>query len=287
MKTNNLLIISALFLTQMFSSCKKEVIETTTPKTYIPTAASIEATATDKTYTNTLVYKTVLIAFGAGMGNLNVFKNEESYSSCATITIDSSTSPKHVTIDFGSSGCSLDDGTPVTGVITGTYNDQNLGNLNSKATLDLSNFYIDGNHILGTFDIQNKTVALGGNYFYDITVTGGNVIFGSDGRIVKNDVSWLVEWDRNNTNTREDDSFNFTGTSSGVTSGGDAYTETITSPLVMSRASSCVRQFISGVSELTINNQPNMTIDYGNGDCDSRAEIIQDGITTRIVLRSY
>lgn len=270
----------------MISSCKKEVIEKTNTKN-VPTTASVEAAAADKTYANSLIYKTILIAFGAGVGDINAFKADESYVGCANITIDSSSFPNHVTIDFGSSGCTLSDGTPVTGVITGTYTHQNLGTPGSTAMLDMSGLYINGDNVLGSFNIHNKGMKTNGDYSFDIVLTGGNIVFGSDGHQFKQEVNWLVEWLRNGNTDKNDDFFRFTGITTGETSDGDAYTENITEPLNISRAPGCVRQFVSGVSVLNIAGQPDMTIDYGDGTCDRRAEVTQGGVRTRIELATY
>ncbi|HLP52749.1 MAG TPA: hypothetical protein VK154_17795 [Chitinophagales bacterium] len=287
MKTSHLLIVSALTLTQFFSSCKKEIVE---PPKNVTTQASVETIANDKAYLNSVYYKTLLVAFGAGMGDINMFKNDEAsdiLAGCATVTTDTTVFPYQVTINFGTSGCTLSDGTPVTGVIYGTYTNRNLGTSGSTATLDMSNFYINGNQVLGTFSVHNKGAFGGGNYFFDLSVGGGELKYGSDGRLVKQDVTWLVEWQANGTATKEDDFFAFTGTASGITSNGDSYTETIAEPLLMSRATGCVRQFVSGQTVATISGQPDLTINYGDGTCDTRADAVQNGVSVRINLQNF
>lgn len=287
MKTNHLIIISALSLLQIFSSCKKETIQPNTKST--PTSESVQAIAEDKTYMNTLVYKTVLITFGASVGDINAFKTENSdnlLASCAVITTDTSVFPYRATIDFNN-GCTLNDGTPVSGVIHATYTHGNLGVVGSTAVLDMDSFYINSNHLIGNFTLHNKGNNANSNLEFDVTISGGNLIFGSDGRIVKQDVSWLVEWQANGTLVKDDDFFSFSGTASGVTSNGDNFTESITSPLLMSRDQNCVREFISGVTVAQIDNNPDLTIDYGTSTCDTKADATQGGVTVRIDLQDY
>lgn len=299
MKTNHLIILTAVFFAQLFSSCKKEetlvpptnngnnttLTTNRPPVTMAPTLATVTAKAQDKTHINSLVFKSMFIAFGAGMGDINHFKNADAQSSCAVITIDSSVSPSNVTIDFGTSGCTLDDGTPVTGIISGTFTGD-LAIAGNTAVLDMNNFTINGNLLGGTFTIHNNGDA-SGNYIWSVDVAGGSLEYGSDGRIVKQSVDWDVELFLNDVADRTDDMYSFTGTSSGQTSDGDNYTELITDPLIVKGGPGCVHEFVQGISVMTIVAQPNLTINYGTGACDLNAEASQNGVRTTITLKAH
>lgn len=289
MKPNSFksLIVMVAITIAGLSSCKKEDVK---PVTTTPTSASVEAIASEKAAMNYLTFKSIMIAFGATRGNMDIYKTddvESILSACATITKDTSVFPYEFRVEI-QPNCTLDDGTPVSGIIKGTWTDNNFGSVaGSIATIDFDSFYLNNNHVLGRIRMQNKSTDVSGNTFFDIQMTNGSMIYGSDGRLIKQDVIWLLEWKTMGNNDREDDTYNITGTSSGVTSNGDSYTEQITTPLVISRASGCVRHFISGITVAQIANNPDMEIDYGSGICDRRAVVTQGGVSRVITLDDY
>jgi hypothetical protein len=289
MKPNSFksLIVMVAITVAGLSSCKKEDVK---PITTTPTPASVEAIASENAAINYFTFKSIMIAFGATKGNMDIYKTDDVddiLSSCSVITKDTTVFPYEFRVEI-QPNCTLNNGTPVSGVIKGTWTDKNFGSVaGSRATLDFDSFYINGSHVLGRMTLQNKSTDISGNTFFDIQMTNGAMIFGSDGRLVKQDVIWLLEWKTLGNNDREDDTYNITGHSSGVTSNGDSYTEQITTPLVISRASGCVRHFISGVTLAQINNNPDMQIDYGDGICDRRAVVTQGGISRVITLQDY
>jgi hypothetical protein len=290
MKTKSIKSYVAIAMITMagFSSCQKENIQP--GKKNQPTTAEVQTLAEDQAYMNHFAYKSIMIAFGASAGNLDMYKNEgadESLTSCATVTKDTTVFPYQIRIDFGT-GCTLNNGTPISGVINATWNNANFGTVaGSHATLDFDSFYVNGNHVLGLMTLQNKGANANGNTTFDISISNGSMVYGSDGRMIKQNVSWVLEWMANGTPIKDDDFFSFTGTASGVTSTGDSYTDSITTPLTISRDPNCVREFISGVTLAQVANNPDLQIDYGSGICDNRADVIQGGVTTRITLQDY
>lgn len=290
MKTKNLLFISALSVLQIFSSCKKENI--VPPLTKDKTnAANIETVSSEKTELNYLAFKTTMMTFGAIMGNVNAFKTENGsdfLSGCAVVTKDTSVFPHLITIDFGS-GCTLNDGSLVTGKINATYTNSDFLTAGSESTMDLNTdtFYIGGNRILGQWTLHSNGRNVDGNSTFSMNVSNCGLIYGSDGRIIKQNVQWVSELFTNATPETGDDMISITGTSDGVTSDGDSYTDNITTPLIISRDPNCVRHFISGVTVAQITSKPDLTIDYGDGTCDTRADATQNGTTVRIQLQQY
>ncbi len=291
MKTKSIMSYAFIVMITIagLSSCKKENLQPSLSKNQL-SATSVQMLAENKASMNHLVYKTILIAFGASTGDINAFKNENSdqlLGNCATITKDTTVMPYTIRIDFDNN-CTLNDGSPVTGFITATWTNNNFGIVaGSQAVLNYDSFYINGNHILGIITIQNKGTNANGNTDFDINMTNGSMIYGSDGSLVKQDVQWLLEWIKNGTSNKDDDFFSFTGTASGVTSNGDNYTETIINPLLISRDPNCVHMFVSGVTLAVIDNNPDLQIDYGPGTCDDRADATQGGVTVRITLKNY
>ena len=269
------------------SSCKKENIQ---PVKQVTAKESLEVVAVDQAIRNGLAYQTLNIALAAISDNMGSFKNESSdnfLASCAVVTKDTSVFPHTINVDFGS-GCTLDNGATVSGTISGTYTGGKIKSTpGAQATLDFTNFHVNGNQVLGLMSFENLGTNGNSNAVISMDMTNGSMIYGSDGRQIRQNLQWEVELITNGTPQKEDDTYSFTGTADGVTSNGDAYTDQITVPLIISRDPACVKQFISGTTVAQIANNPDLTIDYGTGACDTEASATQNGSTVRIQLANY
>jgi hypothetical protein len=120
-----------------------------------------------------------------------------------------------------------------------------------------------------------------GNLVYKIEV---------DGSIVKANggtITWKStrerEWTAGITTLLNplDDMYSITGTASGTTASGGAYTIRITAPLV--RKMNCY-WFESGKIELTPAGGSTWSLDYGNSGCDAKATVSVSGLSYDIVL---
>ena len=140
MKTKSIksYVAVALLAVVGLNSCKKENVVPTNVKDQAKTE-QVQVMAEDQSYMNLLVYKTVMMTFGATSGNINSFKNEstdELLSGCATVTKDTTVFPHTLLIEF-SSGCTLKDGSPVSGFITASFSNKDFGvTPGSTATID-------------------------------------------------------------------------------------------------------------------------------------------------------
>ena len=205
---------------------------------------------------------------------------ERSFGSCATVTIDpplpDQTFPKTITIDFGTSGCTGDDGRVRTGkivaVMSGLYREEGT-------VIDVTpdNYTVNGYSVNGSKTITNNGRNGSGNLSYSVNVSNAKII-SPDG----DEVSW------NSTRTREwiegeetnfwtdglsgilDDVYLITGNASGTNRDGRAFTVTITKAL---RAQLDCRWITSGTIELEPDKLKKRTIDFGNGGCDNEATV--------------
>ena len=202
--------------------------------------------------------------------------------SCPVITVDHPDStfwPKVITVDYGDLCVGLHDRTrsgKIIITITGRYMVPG-----SRRTVELVDYYVDGVHVEGTRTTTNE----GRN-------DAGNLVFSTilkDGKITKNDTTIITrEYERyrewvagEETRNRWDDVFFITGNGSGTTFCGHSYEMTITSPL--ERARSC-RFIKSGTVSITIDDNPPITLDYGDGTCDNIATITNGDDTREIEL---
>ncbi|MFH0895924.1 MAG: hypothetical protein V2A54_15935, partial [Bacteroidota bacterium] len=115
--------------------------------------------------------------------------------SCATVTVspaDTTTFPKTITVDFGTIGCTSNDGILRKGKIvigmTGKYRTPG-----SIITVSLVDYYKDGTLIEGTKTVTNKGKNGENHTYFDIEVEDAKITT-EDGRIISWNSSRKREW---------------------------------------------------------------------------------------------
>jgi hypothetical protein len=202
-------------------------------------------------------------------------------SACATVSIDTVTVPHKITIDFGTSNCLCNDLRNRRGKIIATFSGK-FGNVGSAISVSFVDYFVNDNQIKGTKTDTYMGLNNAGHPVINISV---------DGQIVKANNGGTISW----TSTRQrewvagfntldwsDDVYSITGTASGVKASGQAYTITITKPLV--RKMNCY-WFESGTVDVTPEGKAVRTLDYGSTGCDANATVSILGYTFPIVLR--
>jgi len=264
MKTNGKFLAMLLLLigTSLFS-CKKENNEEN------EMATSEDMALSESTFDQ--IFKEV-------DGNASENGLRKSYP---IVTIDSTISPRTMTIDYGSSNFLCNDGNYRRGKIrvswTGRYRD-----VNTVISSTFDNFYQNDNKVEGSKTITNTGRNASGQLTFSIVV---------DGKIT-NTANEVITWKSNRTrtwvsgeNTRIwlDDKYSISGEANGINRNGFTFTTKITSPLSIDL--SCQWRIVAGAIELTPENKPTRTIDYGNGTCDRIATVSVRGRTYTIQLR--
>jgi hypothetical protein len=288
-KCSKVLFISSLLM--FFSSCeKKDVVLDSS------TGDSDVTTAIDNSLAEGLFNDAESIADQASQGQLTFFlpvfdkdieklngevKNVYEKSNCATVYHDTSSSPKVLTIDFGSVNCLCNDGRNRRGEVIVSYEGR-YRDTNSMHTISFNDYYVNDNQVLGTKTVLNNGLNSDGKINFSIEV---------DGSIVKSNSTDTIVWVSSRTRTWEeghsttfnwlDDVYTITGNASGVNSAGISYTINITSPLRM--ALNC-RWISSGAIEVKPEGKLKRLVDYGAGSCDASATITIAGISFPIVL---
>lgn len=202
-------------------------------------------------------------------------------SSCATISHDSTSTPKTITIDFGSSNCLCNDGKNRRGQINVSYTGKYKDSL-SVHSISFTDYYVNDNLVLGTKTVTNNGRNADGYLNYSIDV---------DGKLVKANTTDTIEWVSNRNRVWLegestllnwlDDVYSIYGTASGVNSAGVSYTAVITTPL--RRALSCY-YFDSGVLEITPAGKVKRVIDFGDGTCDASATVSIAGYSFPVTM---
>lgn len=204
-------------------------------------------------------------------------------SSCATITHDTISSPRILTIDFGATNCLCNDGRYRHGKIiisyTGMYRDS--GNV---ITFTFDNYAVNDHVVTNTSTkvVTNKGRKSNGHPWYTI-YESGSVIKPNNGGTI----TWLSnrenEWIAGYTTKWWwlDDEYLISGTASGITAKSLAYTMTITTPLHIML--NC-HWIVAGVINLIPLGRDTYTLDYGNGTCDNQATVKYRNKTYNITL---
>ena len=280
MKTTFKLFITAVTLSAVIIGCKKENNEDNDTS-----AAADNATA--QVYFNDMGN----IANEAAIsGNVSSYKNENSdgiLSACASVVFDTlnHSDADSVTVDFGTTNCLCGDGRYRRGKILVTYTGRYRDSA-TVVTVSPLNYYINDNQLLGTRTVTNMGHNTSGNLYYNIVV---------DGQIVLADNAGTITWNANK--QREwlagestpliwaDDVYSLTGTASGTSAKGTAFSVTVTSPLIRKMTLVCRKHFIQGVFDLSIQGKATRTVDYGDGTCDNKAIVTINGKEYSVTLR--
>jgi hypothetical protein len=216
----------------------------------------------------------------AGMRTSSPEEVYEAMSQCATITHDTVSNPKLLTIDFGSVNCLCADGRNRRGKIIVTYTGRYF-ETGSVKTMNFDNFYRNDNKLEGTRTITNN--GLDGQGRMNWTINALNMkVTKSNGKVhTWNSVRTRTILAGNDTKTWTDDVYEITGNASGVNANGINYTANITKAL--RRALSC-RWIDSGTIEITPEGKATRTVDFGNGNCDDQATVSVRKRTRNITL---
>ena len=201
-------------------------------------------------------------------------------SACATISIDTVSSPHKIIVDFGATNCLCQDGRNRRGKIIASFAGK-FGSPGMAVSITFDGYFVNDNQIKGTKTDTYIGLNNAGHPVVSISVDGQIIKANNGGTI-----SWAStrqrEWTAGfNTADWSDDVYSITGTANGITAAGQAYTITITKPLI--RSMSC-RWFESGTLDVTPQDKAVRTLDYGSTGCDANATVTILGYTFPIIL---
>ena len=210
---------------------------------------------------------------------------------CAWVTINSTTTPKTITINFGDTVCLGYDGRQRKGKILITYTAP-LRIPGAQVTITLDSFYVDSHKLEGAKSITNTTTILdtlkyhivvaadtAGNGYAELTLPDGvTVIKWKSDRTRKHIlVPGLWVWN---------DEFHIDGSADGFNRNGTPFTVTITKTLI--RKMVCLFTLpitdrtiipVSGTIEITPGSLSTRVVDFGTGTCDKDFTVTVDNIT--------
>ncbi len=248
----------SLVLVAVYTGCKKKTIDTDT------SSATDNASAENS-------FSTVFRSTNENSDSVAVRSN------CPNIMITTTTIthyPKTLTIDYGSTGCNGYKGS-YSAVFTGPFK-----TVGSKITITYNNYY-DGEYKIDaqSHTITNTGVSSAGNPVYTISVVNGTLT-SSSGTSTWN-ANRSIEWTVGSNTPLGDDVFLISGTTSGTSAKGVAYSTVVNTPLKIATGCDYIE---SGVLTLTPQSGDSRVIDFGNGTCDNQATVTIDGVVFNITL---
>jgi hypothetical protein len=217
-------------------------------------------------------------------------KSSESFKSflpsCAIATWTYTDGTFTGTIDFGTEGCTLENGNVLKGKITISFSG-NFMTPEHTITYSFDQFYHNGKKIQGSKTINRSlksTELLAAihpafTYAVDMTVTfEDGSVYTRTGNLVKE----MVEGYDTKGNWN-DNVFLVTGNSTTTMPNGDTSSSTIKTPLRYEMA--CKKPFPVSGTVLKVKNGVETLVDYGTGECDNLASVTVGGVTTTIELK--
>lgn len=265
-KTKNQILSAALIIAALsFNSCKKEETPTVkndgtaTKKETFTKIAKKEGVA-HAAIVNLAVSLPQLVAKTSGY--MKTFDEIEGFG-CATVTIDSTSSPKTATFDFGT-GCTDADGKTYSGVMNLQFDSADLSVAGNTVHVDFVNFVDDSIEFNGTLDFVNNGTNVAGNLIGHIT-TNLTTTFAHDRLMLNGTTDMSFEY----IDARSTLKIDITGNA--TDGNGIAFTQTSTSTIELKGPDGCKEHFTKGILLLQSPGLDDESIDYGNGTCDDQA----------------
>jgi len=280
-KQSILLGLMALFvITFSFTACKKD------SKADTDTQPAQDNSLAEGNYNDANTMVDAAASMGTSFSfrtatNTEVAREENIFGGCTTVTVDTVSTTRTITIDFGTSNCMCADLRNRRGKIVATWTGK-YRDAGTVVTISFVDYFVNDNQIKGTHKTTNMGLNNAGNLVYKIEVNGSIVKANNGGTI-----TWAStrqrEWVAGSTTPLNilDDTYSITGSASGTTAAGDSYTITITKALV--RKMSCY-WFESGTLDVTPNGRLTRTLDYGSTGCDNKATVTIAGTTFNVTL---
>jgi hypothetical protein len=164
--------------------------------------------------------------------NEHVARLQDVLGGCVTVTVDTSSTPRTVVIDFGTTNCICADTRKRRGKIIGTW----TGKYRDPGTIvniTFDNYFVNDNQIKGTHKTTNMGLNAAGRLVYKIEVDG-SIIKANNGGTMTWKSTREREWVAGSSTPLQiqDDTYSITGSASGTTVSGGAYTNANTQALL-------------------------------------------------------
>lgn len=268
-----LLIIGALTLG--FTSCTKNSITDDTE-----TAAAQNLSAADVEDDNAQIMSDQAAETGSVDLRTTPVDNSavDLITSCAVVTRDTTSTPRTITIDFGT-GCTNANGVTRKGKIIATYTGR-YKDVGTVVHIVSQNYYVNANKVDIDRTVTNQGANLSGNLVFGV-ISNRTVTY-PDGTTSSSSFTKTREWIAGAATPRDftDDVYRVTGYGTHTSKRGIVYDDSTITPLI--RKVNC-HQFVSGEVKIIRHaaRERYGIIDFGTGECDDVATITLDNGRSR------
>lgn len=194
------------------------------------------------------------------------------------ITLDTTSTTRSITIDWGTVNCDCNDGKQRRGKIittfTGKYRDSG-----TVITHTPENYFVNDNKIEGSKTVTNMGTNSSGQPFFNVSINGSVTM--TDGDVFTYASTRVRTWVLGFTTPLYflDDEYDITGSANASSTNGNGYVANITSALHIKVGCPYITK---GIVEFTPTNKPIRTINYGDGSCDKTFTVTINGVTYTI-----
>lgn len=194
------------------------------------------------------------------------------------ITIDTTSSPKSVTVDWGNTNCDCNDGKQRRGKIITTFTGQ-YRDPGTVITHTPVGYYVNNHHIEGTKTVTNMGNNGSGQPYFNVEVDGTVTL--SSGEVFNYTSTRVRTWTNGFSTIGNfyDDEYDITGSAQASSTSGNGYTASVTNPLHIKIGCPYI---VSGTLNFTPTGKPVRVIDYGSGNCDATFTVTVNGTTYTI-----
>lgn len=288
-----LFILCLSFSLLMVSSCQKERSQNGTDDQQQMEASLVsgESDGEAEIIFNGLFDDAIGVNDEVGIGGTGIFGR---VMTCPTVTVVRPTAnpfPVEVTLDFGTGGCTGNDGHFRKGKIITVYSNRLLVP-GAVATTRFDGFYFDSTHVEGIHTITNTSPAINTQppaRQFTVNVVDGKLTRPSGNYIEWNSHKVISQIEGLGTNLPLDDIFKIEGNAHGKVKRGPLlvlWESSIVEPLI--KRFNCrwiVKGRIRTIRANTSSNSPWVAVlDFGAGTCDNQATLIINGISHQITL---
>ena len=256
-KTNITIAITTIFTLFVFAACVRE------RDTDIELVK--EEVLGEYAYDNALA----IIDDAATKNTGDLLANYKTSGYCATIIHDTMSNPRTIIVDFGSVNCMSNDGRKRRGKIFASYTQQypTAGNV---VSISFDSYFVDDIQIDGKSEVSNRGKNILGQTYFDIQ---------TEGKMVKEIATDTIYWNATRLRTWiqgestpvwGDDVYELEGIGNGKNANRQYYAMNITEPLY--KDVSC-RFITKGKIDMQPQGKALRSLTYGDGTCDSKAEV--------------
>ena len=260
----------------MMNSCKKEVETLPKAEKEKQFSATLPASNNQRIVLGMKMQNLVMSLLGTkDKANLRISSEVFDFPDCAVVVKDTVSYPRTASVNLNTVACQDTTDKVYTGTIDVTFWGDDFKTAGEYAIATFHNVTIDGKIVDGTMRMEYSGLNGSGNHY---GVVNFNVTTSS--KYQKVEMNGVTDLLIESISPDESRLLSVTGTGSGIDNDGYSYTQTITSPLILSDCDF----FVEGILKLESPYFVTKFVDYGDGTCDSDAEVIQGGSRTTVTL---